>query len=113
VGGDFGTSWLNKFGHVQTKQESSGSLWNWGTAPKGYMVMNGQLYPEIQPPEIVYPWFMTNTTPITINGSTTMNYRYYMPQDFLTPDFVNDPWTLAQILERPVIVRYPSKAGLR
>lgn len=46
VGGDFGRTWLNDFktqNPTPAKNDSSNSLWNWGGAPKGRSVINGQL----------------------------------------------------------------------
>ena len=47
VGGDYGKTWLNNFNAqnpapVENSSKSDG-LWSWGGAPKGRMIMNGQL----------------------------------------------------------------------
>jgi hypothetical protein len=54
---------------------------------------------------------MSNTTPILINGTALLKNPSYIPPDFMSPDFANDPWYLAQIEERPVVVVYPAPVG--
>jgi hypothetical protein len=108
VGGDFGRSWLDKYGGKPIPSDNANSLWAWGGAPKGYMVVGSQLYPNVNAEQWFYPGFLSNSTPILLNGSSSINSQNSMPTDFLSPDFVYyDPWTLAQITERPVVVRYP------
>jgi len=47
VGGDFGKTWLNNFNAQNPppveNSSSSNGLWSWGGAPKGRMIVNGQL----------------------------------------------------------------------
>lgn len=121
VGADFGKAWLaqnaNKF-TAAPNTNNSNDLWNWGSKPQGYEVVGGQLYPIIAPTQTFYPAFVTNTTPIVVNGTAFWGNRNYASPDFMTPDFMypyymspyysTDPWFLAQIMERPVVVRYPA-----
>jgi hypothetical protein len=48
VSGDFGRAWLNdRMAQNPTPAENnSGSLWSWGSAPKGSIVMGGKLVPD-------------------------------------------------------------------
>jgi hypothetical protein len=116
VGGDFGKSWLvqfsNKFADSDTAARNAtpgaGDLWSWGGRPLGYEVIGGRLIPVTAQPEYYYPFFMTNSTPIIINGTTnTFSGNNNLPLDFLSPAYTTDPWFLAQITDRPVIVVYP------
>lgn len=106
VGGDFGRSWLDQHGDKSVVSQGKAGLWDWGGAPKGYQLIGGKLYPagSDTTPQWYYPYFMTNATPIVINKSTLLTDKNYIPLDFLSPDFVNDPWVLAQISGRPVLV---------
>ncbi len=98
-GGDFGRSWLQQHGAMPSTANANNSLWNWGSAPKGYTVSNGNLYSTVYGPEWYYPDFMTNSTPIVINGTSVNNANY------ISPNFMyEDPWILAQITGQPVIV---------
>lgn len=117
VGGDFGKSWLIKYSNKFVSNKggnTNGSLddlWKWGGKPIGYDVANGKLYPLLAPTEWYYPVFMSNNTPIVINGTALLNNRALMPMDFLFPDLATDPWSIAQATERPVMVRYPAEQG--
>lgn len=44
VGGDFGKLWIEQHGAQPFNTGSKNSLWNWGSAPQGYMAINGKLY---------------------------------------------------------------------
>lgn len=112
VGEDFGKSWLaqntNKFAAVASSSNGSKDLWAWGGKPLGYEVIKGEIYPRIAPTELYYPMFMSNSTPILINGTRLQQNSNYIPAEFALNGFVNDPWYLAQLTERPVIVAYPA-----
>ena len=49
VGGDYGRTWLNNFNTQYTKPvvdnsySNGNDLWNWGSAPKGRVAVNGKL----------------------------------------------------------------------
>lgn len=48
VGGDYGQSWISNFkaanpAPAQQQNSTNNSLWNWGNAPKGSLVVNGKL----------------------------------------------------------------------
>ena len=120
VSGDFGKTWLsqnaNKFAAAPSTNNGN-DLWNWGSKPQGYEVVNGQISPIIAPTQTIYPAFMTNTTPIVVNGTSWGRSNYISPDSttpnfispyYAFPDYISDPWFLAQIMERPVIVRYPA-----
>jgi hypothetical protein len=101
VGKDFGRSWLQQNGTIFVKEDKT-SLWNWGNLPKGYTYVNETLYPPGYGIEWYYPDFMISSTPIMINR-TAINGNFYIPQDFISPPFINEnPWLLAQLTGRPV-----------
>lgn len=116
VGGDYGKSWLIKYSNKFVSNRgsinsSTDDLWRWGGKPLGYEVFNSKLHPMLAPVEWYYPAFMSNTTPIVINGTALLNNRALMPIDSLFPDFASDPWSIALATERPVMVRYPAEFG--
>jgi hypothetical protein len=101
IGGDYGKNWLVNNGDRSVVREPSGDLWSWGTVPKGQYLTNGVLE-SIGASTIYYPSFLENSTPIVLNS--TANLAGYFPPDFSSPDFLDDPWFLAQLTGRPVIV---------
>jgi hypothetical protein len=109
VGEDFGRYWLTQ---NSNKFVSGGAndLWNWGGKPRGYEVYNGTLYQLLAPTDWYYPAFMSNATPIVINGTALIRNANYAPIDLLFPDPKTDPWYIAQRTGRPVAVVHP--AGL-
>lgn len=110
VGEEFGQTWLtqnsNKF--VISSTNNSNDLWKWGGKPRGYDVFLGKLYPLLAPTEVYYPGFMANATPIIVNGTALMRNQRSLYMDFMSQDFMSDPWLLAQMTERPVMVVYPA-----
>lgn len=102
IGGDYGKSWLVNNGDRTVVREPSGGLWSWGTVPKGQYLTKGVLEP-IGASTIYYPSFVENSTPIILNSTT--NLAGYFPPDFSSPYFMDDPWFLAQLTGRPVIIR--------
>jgi hypothetical protein len=108
VGGSYGAVWLSNYGNKFPGADSQNNLWKWGGAPRGYERVGNAIQPVLAPSQIYYPQFMSNATPVVINATTQMYNGYYLPLDFYSPDMSSDPWMLAQQLERPVIVRYPS-----
>lgn len=112
VGEDFGKSWLaqnsNKYAASASPSNGSKDLWAWGGKPLGYEIIKGEIYPQIAPTELYYPMFMSNSTPILINGTRLIQNSNYVPPEFALNGFVNDPWYLAQLTERPVVVAYPA-----
>ncbi|HWQ18247.1 MAG TPA: hypothetical protein VN455_00595 [Methanotrichaceae archaeon] len=108
VGGDFGKSWIGMNSNKFPTSDTQNSLWNWGGSPKGYERVGSTIQPVLAPSQVYYPSFMSNTTPVVVNGTTSWNNNYMSP-DFYSPDFVDNPWMLAEILERPVIVKYPAR----
>jgi hypothetical protein len=118
VGGEFGQTWLTQYGNkfVTASSNNTNDLWKWGGKPRGYDVYQSKLYPLLAPTEVYYPGFITNTTPIFVNGTALMRnqrflYMDYAAPDYMTSDFISDPWLLAQMTERPVMVMYPAEDG--
>jgi hypothetical protein len=91
VGGDYGQSWISSFkaNNPQPTEESSsgssngsgsgsgGNLWSWGSAPKGSMVVDGQL--------IVDPTYVLRNLTVTRNwlgetDSSNPTYTYTDPK---------------------------------
>ena len=98
VGGDFGSSWLEKYGtRVPSTFETPNSLWDWGNAPKGFALRNGTLFPPGTAPQWYYPFIITDYSPIVLNRSELTS-----PQ--LENLYTTDPWLLAQLTGRPVNV---------
>jgi len=109
VGGDFGKSWLSMHSSKFPTSDAKNGLWNWGGSPKGYERIGNTVQPVLAPSQIFYPAFMSNATPVVVNGTTSWGGSNYLSPDFYSPDFVDNPWMLAQTLERPVIVKYPAR----
>lgn len=111
VGEDFGKTWLaqysNKF--VTTSTNNSNDLWKWGGKPLGYEVFQGRLYPLLAPTELYYPGFINNATPIYVNGTALLRNQWHLYRNYMSPDFAADPWLLAQLTDRPVVVVYPAE----
>jgi len=98
VGGDFGSSWLEKYGtRAPSTFETPNSLWDWGNAPKGFALRNGTLFPPGTAPQWYYPFIITDYSPIVLNRSELTS-----PQ--LENLYTTDPWLLAQLTGRPVNV---------
>jgi hypothetical protein len=102
VGEDFGTAWLENYGTKPISTlEIANSLWDWGTAPKGFALHNGTLYPPGTEPQWYYPNSYTDFNPIIINR--TESNKFQAPTSFDV-----DPWLLAQLSGRPVaLVKVP------
>jgi hypothetical protein len=116
VGGDYGRSILNNF-KAQAPQPAeknvSDDFWSWGAVPKGKAVVNGKLVDATTVPVVNWSanWMgdMTNMQPIYLNGSSPYgNYGQtngnYNPSPLTPMALSDDPWILAQQLERPVMV---------
>jgi hypothetical protein len=86
VGGDFGRSWLARYGHTfaPNNARNTSNLWDWGSRPKGYDVFNGTLYPPTDQTVWFYPASVSNELPMIINGSS-MRTSQNVPADFLSP----------------------------
>ncbi len=113
VGGEFGQSWLTQYSNkfVTSSTNNTNDLWRWGGKPRGYDVFSGKLYPILAPSEFYYPGFLTNETPIVVNGTALMRNQQSLYLDFMSQEFWSDPWLLAQMTERPVVVVYPAEDG--
>jgi hypothetical protein len=108
VGEDFGKMWLEKYSDNPDSSDERNDLWSWGVIPRGYQVERGQLYPVLASTEWYFPLFPTNSTPLYLNGTAINRNRNYISQDFISPDSIGDPWFLAQLLGRTVVIFYPS-----
>jgi hypothetical protein len=96
VGEDFGATWLEKYGTKPTSTlEIANNLWNWGTAPKGFKLYNGTLYPPGTEPQLYYPNSYTDYAPIIINRTDSSYFQAPTSSGM-------DPWLLAQLSGRPV-----------
>ena len=96
VGEDFGSTWLDNYGSQPISTlDTSNSLWNWGSAPKGYALINGTVYPPGTVPQWYYPTSLTDYTPIIINKTESSSFK-------AAGSYEADPWLLAQLSGRPV-----------
>jgi len=106
VGGDYGSSWLEKYGtRAPSTFETPNSLWDWGNAPKGFVLRNGTLYPPGTAPQWYYPFIINDYSPIVLNRSELTS-----PQ--LENLYTTDPWLLAQLTGRPVNIVSEPKGTL-
>ena len=95
VGGEYGASWLNEHGEEPKIEETRNNLWNWGSAPKGFEIYNGTVYPPGYAPSWYHPYYAANSTPIIINSNAGNGQQ--------TADNTGlDPWLTAQLSGRPV-----------
>ena len=103
VGGGFGTSWLEQHGSKPgSSSDTSQSLWNWGANPKGYLTLNGTLYPPGYWPQYYYPSDWTSVDPIIINNTKLGNY--ISPNLLASNSNYQDAWLTSQLSGRPVVV---------
>lgn len=105
VGEDFGTAWLEKYGTKPISTLEINSLWNWGSAPKGFKLHNGTLYPPGTEPQWFYPTSYTDFVPIIINRTDSSQFQSPSSSDM-------DPWLLAQLTGRPVALVNEPKGTL-
>ncbi|MDQ1313599.1 MAG: hypothetical protein QG605_2138 [Euryarchaeota archaeon] len=95
VGGEYGASWLKEHGGEPKIEETRNNLWNWGSAPKGFEIYNGTVYPPGYAPSRYYPYYAVNSTPIIINSDAGNGQQ--------TADNTGiDPWLTAQLSGRTV-----------
>lgn len=95
VGGEYGASWLKEHGEEPKIEETRNNLWNWGSAPKGFEIYNGTVYPPGYAPSWYHPYYAANSTPIIINSNAGNGQQ--------TADNTGlDPWLTAQLSGRPV-----------
>lgn len=98
VGGDYGSSWLEKYGDMPVStMETPNVLWNWGSAPKGFVLKNGTLFPPGTAPQWYYPTSIIDYSPIVLNKTEISNSQ-------LGNYNMMDPWLLAQLTGRPVVM---------
>jgi hypothetical protein len=117
VGGDFGKSWISNFqaqNPPAAEENLSNDLWGWGGAPKGKALVGGKLVDATSTTNTVNftaNWLgeLPQTAPIYMNSSSPYgNYGIapngnYNPAPLTPMALSDDPWILAQQLERPVI----------
>jgi hypothetical protein len=116
VGGDFGRTMLNSLkaqNPQPAEQNASNDLWSWGSAPKGKTMVNGKLVDAAMTSVVNWSanWLgdRTNMQPIYLNGSSPYgNYGksngLYNPSPLTPMALSDDPWILAQQLDRPVMI---------
>jgi hypothetical protein len=119
VGGDYGKSWISDFKsqNEKPKEDLKNDLWDWGGAPKGKKAVGGKLVDDTDnlTPQINFTanWLGTlpTSTPLVLNA--TNPYGNYgrtagsFNQAPLTPlALSDDPWVLAQQLDRPVAFKW-------
>lgn len=106
VGEDFGIAWLEKYGDKPiSTMEIANNLWNWGSAPKGFKLHNGTLYPPGTEPQWYYPNSYADFAPIIINQTESSKFQAPSSLDV-------DPWLLAQLSGRPVALVKEPKSTL-
>lgn len=118
VGGDFGKSWISDFkaqNQHAADENLTNDLWNWGKTPKGKMIMGGK------PVDSTNKTYNINYTanwlgdipvgsPVYFNSSSPYgNYGRdangnFVPAPLSPMSLSDDPWILAQQLERPVVM---------
>ena len=104
VGGSFGIDWLNQTGNLQTASQPAG-LWSWGTIPKGQILSNGKLT-EVGGGMLIYPAFPESSNPIILNATTPgREINQTNITQISNPLLLEDPWTVAQTNDRPVLFR--------
>jgi len=104
VGGDYGRTWLTNYGNKNITPQATG-LWDWGIIPKGQILSNGRLT-ELGSAILIYPAFPTNLNPIVLNETTpTQMITSFNATQINNPALWEDPWTIAQMSERPVLYR--------
>jgi hypothetical protein len=107
IGGEFGQSWLEKYGGHPVLQERGGDLWSWGSIPKGQILSGGRLEP-MGTSTWYYPSLLSEASLSLLNGTApAIDSAIYMPPDFTSPYFMDDPWVVAQITGRPVRLQSP------
>ena len=129
VGGDFGKTWIGNFlaqNQQQTAKENlTSNLWDWGGHPKGKTIVDGKLVDSTNSTGTVNytaNWLgdMSLGSPVYFNSSSPYgNYgtdaNGNINQAPLIPSSLSDdPWILAQQLERPVVAPagyYPQYPG--
>jgi len=103
MGGNLGTSWLEQHGSKPgSSNDTSQSLWDWGATPKGYLTLNGTLYPPGYWPQYYYPSDWTSASPIIINNTNL--YDYISPNLLAPNSNYQDAWLTSQLSGRPVVV---------
>lgn len=111
VGGDFGISWLKQHGtQFSSSAETQNSLWNWGSAPKGYTFSDGNVIPPGYGTQWYYPSSQINSTPITVNSTNAVGSSYLVPN--FQSSISEGDWLQAQLTGRPIAVVSASNGPL-
>ncbi len=104
VGGNYGMAWLNQTGNLPPASQAAG-LWSWGTIPKGHSLVGGKLKTDVGG-VLIYPAFPANDTPIVLNAMTPgQGINASNLSTLGDPNLYEDPWTVAQTSDRPVLFR--------
>ncbi len=103
ISGTYGEYWLSQSGNKHEFKQAQG-LWSWGAVPKGHTLTNGKLV-EDEGGMLISPAFPTSATPIVINATTPGRGINMSNQSSINPAQFDDPWTVAQTNDRPVLFR--------
>jgi len=120
VGGDFGKTWISNFlaqNQKQTDKENlTSNLWDWGGHPKGKAIVNGQLVDTtnittgvnytanwLGDMSLASPVYFNSSSPYGNYGQNPNNPNLVNPAPLIPMSLSDDPWILAQQLERPVV----------
>lgn len=118
VGGDFGQSWISDFkaqNRPAASENLTNDLWNWGNVPKGKTVVDGKLVDSTNKTAKVnytanwlgdipigMPVYFNSSSPYGNYGRNPYNGTEVNTAPFTPMSLSDDPWILAQQLERPV-----------
>ena len=105
IGGTYGRSWIANYGSKNVVPNATG-LWDWGSIPLGNILLNGKLMSTGNSGDtvLIYPAFVTNTTPILQNKALmTSSYSGLSLADLSSPYLSRDPWFVAQTIEQPIL----------
>ncbi len=119
VSGDFAKKWIANFKsqNEKPKEDLKNELWNWGGAPKGKKMVDGKLVDDTDNltsrVNFTANWLgdLPNGKPVYLNGTNPYGNYGTTGGKFnaapLTPlALSDDPWILAQQLERPVSFKW-------
>lgn len=105
ISGGYGKQWLINTGSSYQFPKATG-MWDWGAVPKGKELSNGKLT-QTGPGLLIYPAFPgINAAPIVLNATVPGAGLNASNQSMLrNPYIFDDPWTAAQMSDRPVLFR--------
>ena len=132
VGGSFGSNWIAKSGNQEIFPANATGLWSWGQIPLGNTIQGGKLVStgNSGDTQLVYPAFAegqgatildsllsasnvaAGRLPALGRGIYIDNRTLNLPQDsphglnaqqIASPYLSEDPWSLAQQLNQPIL----------